>query len=507
MLSPTCSRCAALSRVMSNESQSEVQPLSEREREILSLVAQGLSNQQIAHRLGISVNTVKVHLRNIFGKIGAASRTEASMYAVRAGIVTLEGAPLPEPAARIDDPPLPAPDTSTPAINAQPTPIVNTNGVEAQAIAQPASPARATELAPSLAAPPPADLSPATAPPAPIVARTRPTFRVLLAGLVALLILSIAGLAWWSQPTSKPTTNQQPSATLPARWQRLTDMPEPRAAFAIATFEDRIYVVGGENEQGVLASLIRFDVASGTWTRLSAKPTAVTDVRAIVLSGKLYVPGGRRSANPADVTDHFERYDLRAEQWESLPALPEARSGYALVALDGKIYLIGGWDGTRYRNDVFEYDPEREMWHVRSAMPTARGFAAAGIVEDRIFIMGGENEQGALANNEVYTPALEATSPWSRRAPLPQPRTRAGAAVVLSSLIIIGGHPDGAPVKYNVSTDNWETLEPPPTPIGAQPGVVLHNGKIYSLGGQLQANPYSSLIQTYQAIYSQFLPR
>src|SRR5687768_2580013 len=48
--------------------------LSEREREILRLVAGGLTNQQIANQLGISVNTVKVHLRNVFAKIGVASR-------------------------------------------------------------------------------------------------------------------------------------------------------------------------------------------------------------------------------------------------------------------------------------------------------------------------------------------------------------------------------------------------------------------------------------------------
>ena len=71
----------------------EPQPqLSEREQAILRLVATGLSNQQIANQLGISVNTVKVHLRNVFGKIGAASRTEATLYAVRTGLVEVERA-------------------------------------------------------------------------------------------------------------------------------------------------------------------------------------------------------------------------------------------------------------------------------------------------------------------------------------------------------------------------------------------------------------------------------
>lgn len=54
-----------------------VEPLSEREREVLCLVAAGLSNQEIADRLVISVRTVKKHVENIHGKLGVSSRTQA----------------------------------------------------------------------------------------------------------------------------------------------------------------------------------------------------------------------------------------------------------------------------------------------------------------------------------------------------------------------------------------------------------------------------------------------
>jgi predicted ATPase/DNA-binding CsgD family transcriptional regulator len=57
--------------------QSLIEPLSERELEVLGLIAEGLSNREIAERLVLTVGTVKVHTRNIYGKLGVGSRTQA----------------------------------------------------------------------------------------------------------------------------------------------------------------------------------------------------------------------------------------------------------------------------------------------------------------------------------------------------------------------------------------------------------------------------------------------
>jgi DNA-binding CsgD family transcriptional regulator len=63
--------------------------LTNRERQILSLLADGLVNKQIAERLGISVNTVKTHLELLFDKLEVATRAEAVATAVRRGLLLL----------------------------------------------------------------------------------------------------------------------------------------------------------------------------------------------------------------------------------------------------------------------------------------------------------------------------------------------------------------------------------------------------------------------------------
>jgi len=68
---------------------SYVEPLTEREIQVLGLLAEGLSNKGIGARLGISDQTVKFHVASISGKLGTHTRTETVRRAVRSGLISL----------------------------------------------------------------------------------------------------------------------------------------------------------------------------------------------------------------------------------------------------------------------------------------------------------------------------------------------------------------------------------------------------------------------------------
>ena len=66
-----------------------VEGLTPREHEVLTLLADGLPNREIATRLGVSEHTVKFHLGAIFGKLGASTRTEAVQKGLRSGVIDI----------------------------------------------------------------------------------------------------------------------------------------------------------------------------------------------------------------------------------------------------------------------------------------------------------------------------------------------------------------------------------------------------------------------------------
>lgn len=80
---------AVLTRADESHGLEFIEALTDREVEVLQLMAQGLANKQIAGELGISAHTVKFHISSIYGKLGANNRTEAVRLGLQAGLIVL----------------------------------------------------------------------------------------------------------------------------------------------------------------------------------------------------------------------------------------------------------------------------------------------------------------------------------------------------------------------------------------------------------------------------------
>jgi DNA-binding CsgD family transcriptional regulator len=424
--------------------------LTDREQEILRLLATGASNKEIARHLFISSNTVKVHLRNTFAKIGVASRTEAAVYAIREGLSQAADLPAAVPATQ--------------------------------------------ELPSTL--------------PISLETKSKPHF-LWIAALVTVVLVGVVTfvIAKYQAPTFA-VASSVPVA--PQRWQELAAMPTARSGLAVAVYENQIYAIGGETAQGVTAVMEQYDVVADTWITLKPKPVPVADINAVVIGGQIYIPGGRLASG--GVTDVLESYDPRRDQWERHAPLPVALSGYALVTFEGKLYVFGGWDGQKFVASVYEYDPEQDKWFEGWPMPTARGFAGAAIAGGSIYVIGGTAGEKALAVNEEYVPERDTgdENPWTSRAPIPEARFAMGIACIADIIHIVGGDGQAGTLHafvYFPQSDEWQSIEFPVTEQWHGPGVGVVETNLHTFGGvRASASTPTGQHLVYQAIYTLFIP-
>jgi DNA-binding CsgD family transcriptional regulator len=426
------------------------EPLTDREQEILRLVATGVTNREVAYRLDISVNTVKVHLRNIFGKLGAESRTEATMIAVREGWVPVESTDeAPEQAPIAPEPPLPWPKRVA-LIAAL---MLAAAGV---AVTWPRNRPQAAN-GPSL----PPDLPP-------------------------------------EQPSSLVVAAEAPP------WRERAQMPTRRAYLALAAVEGRLIAISGQTPEGITAAVETYDPAEDIWTRGNDKPTPATYISSAVIGTEAYVPGGCDEAGAA--AQDVEVYDALGDSWRTVSPLFEPRCAYALAALDQRLYLFGGWDGEQYVATVYVYDPQADTWVEAAPMDTERGFAAAAPLQGRLYVVGGYNGQRELPTCAAYDPQAET---WGECAPLAVGRGGLGLVAVGGQLYAIGGGGWtsylGFNERYNPSDDTWNTVETPLVGEWRSPGVVVFENAIYAIGGR--SSDYMSLNQVYEPLpFRTFIP-
>jgi DNA-binding CsgD family transcriptional regulator len=454
-------------------------PISDRELEILRLVATGASNQQIAQQLSISINTVKVHLRNIFNKIGVVSRTEATVYAISNGLISVDSrAALSVAAQRAAD--------------------------EADSIEVLDDPTEALGAPEGL---PAALLSDAPLVPAPASPRPR---RVLLGAGAGVVLLSIIILGvWFAGRQAAPALQQAPTAAAlnpaavdpPQRWISHGAMPSPRTGFALATYdqEHKLYVIGGLAGGNPSAAIDRFDPESNLWVSLTDKPSAVSDAGAISLYGNIYVPGGV-DAN-GKVRDILESFDPREQRWSLGAPMPAPRSRYALAAWEGRLYVIGGWDGARTRGEIFIYDPQTNSWAEGPPLVSPRQSAGAVVTDGRLYVIGGSAEGGPLRESLWLDPTAK-NARWEAIAPLPVSIAAPGVVAPVSTLLVFDPAQRQG-FKYDQVSDSWKSFAIPENAAISSSVTLLGMG-IYFVSDS--AAPVPGQVDEYRVIFTVFLP-
>lgn len=451
--------------------------LSDREMEILRLVTTGATNQEIASRLVISPYTVKTHLQNIFAKLGVATRTEATMVAVRQGWVTV---PLSQaqggPGAARDQAPAPG-----------------------EATAEQPAPAAASERAPLAISPVP-ERWPSVSP----IQRVLVVVALALVLVVALLPQVAARKANGKEPGAIGGVFPQPTAvpgSATGQWSTRAQMPTPRNGLAASVWEGQVYAIGGVSNDGVTGKVEVYDPETDAWTARRPKPVPAGFVSAAAIGDRIFVPGGVGTGQ--EILSTLEVYDPKQDSWASMAPLPAPLAAYGMASWNGRLYLFGGIDQEGYVGSVLSYDPASDRWEQHRPMRAARGLLAAATLDDRIYVVGGYDDESEYNTCEVYDPAADT---WADCQPMSGRRGGLALVAVRNNLYAVGGGLDGYLAlneRYDPRLDLWTRVE---TPIPEQwrgLAAAFVDPFLYAIGGWSGEN--LAVNEAYQALFYQMI--
>ncbi len=418
------------------------EPLTDRELEITELVADGLTNREVAERLYISPNTVKVHLRNIFTKAGVSSRTELSMLAVQRGWIEVN---VEDEQEEIEDEPLTekdAPEAETKAIEPEIRPWPWTR------------------------------------------------WAALALGLIVLLIAVLLPERTAVQSSSRGPGEVFEQTTTTANllvsgdeagWRELPPLPVRRAGAAAALWNQEIVVIGGITDQGPTDRVDIYEATTKVWAEGAPRPVALANIGSATLPNGLLVPGGCDGDLEPQTATHL--FDPESGAWTEVAPLPVPLCAYGITTYDERAYLFGGWNGTAYQAQAYVYDPQVDSWSQLASPSEARGFAAAATLETRLFYAGGYDGNQELSTCEVYVPEDDR---WEGCTAMLQPRGGLSLTSLGGQIYAIGGGWQtvlGFNERYNPRIDEWTVLETPIVGEWRNMSTVSIETEIYAIGG------------------------
>jgi len=351
--------------------------LSDREQEILQLVATGLTNREIAQKLTISPNTVKVHLSNIFEKINVSSRTEATLYGIEHGIVDVPGVENGESQPSVQEVIKKYIWIIIPIVilalaflvslgrdlffpSPTPTPVALAN-----------VPDRWQELAPM------------------------PEARKEMAAVAYdgnVYAIAGEGPEGVSGSVFRYLTDED-------RWEALSDKPTPVADVKGVLVGEKIYVPGGRLADGQPTDILEvYDPRRGTWEQKASLPIKVSGYALADFEGQIYLFGGWDGEK---VLDTALRYDPQEDQWDEVTPMPTARAYAGAAEAGGKIYVIGGWDGEFELHLTETFVPERDRigessWEMEVPTPEDIHNIQPQSIADLIFAIGQKDHRNIV---------------------------------------------------------------------------------------------------------------
>jgi len=196
-------------------------------------------------------------------------------------------------------------------------------------------------------------------------------------------------------------------------WAEQTEVPTPRGDPVLGVVDGVIYVIGSKNGPGSewadRGNIVEaYDPSTDTWTRKADMPTSRWNLSGCVTNGKIYVIGGNTNNG---IFSTVEQYDPVTDTWTRKTPMPTARALLATSVVGGKIYAIGGWRwGDVDSCSVEVYDPSTDTWTKGVDIPSPTEGLSISVVDGVIYVMGGWSTP-AGDGEDGYTSAVYASEP------------------------------------------------------------------------------------------------
>jgi len=335
--------------------------------------------------------------------------------------------------------------------------------------------------------------------------------------LLIIIILIVSGLNFNSYNfIGKASENE---------WLSLSPMPTKRGEHGIAEFDGKIFVIGGQNENGNLDKNEVYDIATGTWSQKASMPTARSSFSIAVFQSKIYCFGGiTGNIDNPELTSLTEVYDPITDEWEVKTSMPTARADLSANIVNDAIYLIGGKKFTGINpyyqqvNNNEVYFPGNDSWISKSPMFIPVFGYGSAVIEGKIYILGGARqfEEGGTATavqfNQMYDPKIDA---WRNLAAMPTAKSHGASGITIGItapilIYYIGGmnHQgySNTNYAYNIENNNWTIAEPLPIP-RANMALARFDDVFFVIGG-FDGNIWLDINEQYTPLeYGTILPK